>query len=242
MEEVLIAVGIGAAALIAAIVAGIAGFGGAVIMLPILTWAFGIREAVPIVTVSQLIGNLSRTWFNREGISPTLVGWFALGAVPTAAIGGVVFASAPTTALARAIGAYLLLVVVCRHSGWWHKLRIGPRGFLPVGAAAGFISAIVGMVGPFIAPFFLAYGLVKSAYVGTEALATVTMHVTKLGAYGSYDLLEPFILLAGLGIGAVMFAGSYIGRQLLDRVPERWFPYLIEGVLAVAGVLFLVRG
>ncbi len=34
-----------------------------------------------------------------------------------------------------------------------------------------------------MAPFFLAYGLVKGAYIGTKALSTVVMHVTKLGAY-----------------------------------------------------------
>ena len=104
------------------------------------------------------------------------------------------------------------------------------------------ISAIVGVVGPFMAPFFLAYGLVRGAYIGTEALATVVMHVVKLGVYGGYELLSFGILLLGLAIGAVMFLGSYIGKRILNKMPEKFFPYVIEAVLIVAGLRFVIWG
>ena len=91
-------------------------------------------------------------------------------------------------------------------------------------------------------PFFLAYGLVKGALIGTEALATVVMHVTKLVAYGSASVLTAAGLEIGLAIGAIMIAGSFIGKKLLDRLPERFFVLLIEATLLVAGLGFLIRG
>ena len=97
-------------------------------------------------------------------------------------------------------------------------------------------------MGPFAAPFFLAYGLLKSAYIGTEAMATVVMHVTKLTVDGGYALLDLPSVLTGAAIGAVMLLGSYAGKRILSSVPERVFPYLIEAVLLVAGMLFVVRG
>ena len=54
------------AALAASILAAVAGFGGAVIMLPVLVWAVGIQDAIPILTIAQLIGNLSRVVLNRR--------------------------------------------------------------------------------------------------------------------------------------------------------------------------------
>lgn len=48
------------AALVASTLAGITGFGGAAVLLPVLTLALGVREAVPVLTVAQLIGNGSR--------------------------------------------------------------------------------------------------------------------------------------------------------------------------------------
>ena len=105
-------------ALIASTVAGVAGFGGAPIILPVLTWAFGVRDALPILTVSQLLGNLSRVWFNRNDVEGRVVQWFALGAVPAAVVGGVIFATAPAGALSRFLGGFLLVTVLYRHTPW----------------------------------------------------------------------------------------------------------------------------
>ena len=108
-----------------------------------------------------------------------------------------------------------------------------------IGAGGSFLSALVGSVGPLMAPFFLAYGLVKGAYIGTEALSTVVMHLTKLVAYRSSDLLPRTSIVVGF---AIMVLGSWIGKRIVDRLPERIFVLLIEGVMTIAGLLFLVRG
>ncbi len=242
MEDSLVAAAIGGAALAASTLAAVAGIGGAAIMLPVLVWVFGIRDAVPILTFAQLMGNLSRVWFNRTELSLPVVKWFGLGAVPAAVVGGLLFATAPAGALVRVLGMFLLLMAAYRHTPWGKKTRIRLRGFLPLGAISGVISALVGVVGPFMAPFFLAYGLVRGAYIGTGALATVVMHITKLGVYGGYALIDLNISLVGVAIGSVMFAGSYLGKQILNRVPEARFPLIIDAVLLAAGLLFLIRG
>src|ERR1039457_6151026 len=102
-------------ALFAATLAAVSGFGGAAVLLPVLIVVFGVREAVPILTVAQLIGNGSRIWFNRRDLNWRVVAWFALGGVPMALLGGYLFATAPVSALTRLLGAFLLLVVVWRH-------------------------------------------------------------------------------------------------------------------------------
>ena len=202
---------------------------------------FGVREAVPILTVAQLIGNGSRVWFNRRELDLKVVGWFALGGIPMALLGGFLFATAPLHALTRLLGAFLLLIVVWRHA------RPTPRkfplqSFAALGAGSSFLSALLGSVGPIMIPFFLAYGLVKGALIGTEALATVVMHVTKLAVYGGTSLLTRRGLAVGLVLGAIMIVGSYAGKRLLDVLPEKVFLLLVEAALIVAGVNFLVRG
>ena len=229
-------------ALVASILAAVAGFGGAVIMLPVLVWAVGIRDAIPILTIAQLIGNLSRVVFNRRELKWPVVWRFALGAVPAAIIGGVILATAPPTALVRLLGVFLIIMVVYRHTRWGKNAKLTLRGFVPLGAASGILSAVLGTVGPFAAPFFLSYGLVKGAYIGTEAMTAVIMHVTKLGVYGSYALIGVRTLLIGIAIGAVMILGTYLGKWLLNKVPEHIFPYIIEGTMLVAGVIFVIRG
>jgi len=53
-----------------------------------------------------------------------------------------------------------------------------------------------------MAPFFPAYGLVRGAYIGTEALSTVVMDITKLGAFGQTDVLTLSGIVVGLAFGA----------------------------------------
>jgi uncharacterized protein len=125
---------VAAAALIASTLAAVTGFGGAAVLLPVLVMAFGVREAVPIMTVAQLLGNGSRAWFNRDQVDLRVVGWFAVGGVPLALLGGLFFARAPLPALTRLLGLFLLLIVASRRLGGGSVRRLPLRGFAVVGA------------------------------------------------------------------------------------------------------------
>jgi len=233
---------VSAVALIASTLAAVTGFGGAAVLLPVLVIAFGVRAAVPILTVAQLIGNGSRVWFNRRDLDYRVVAWFALGGVPLALLGGLLFARAPLPGLTRLLGLFLLLVVA------WRRLRPNAtrrpplRAFALVGGGASFLSALLGSVGPLMAPFFLAYGLVKGAYIGTEALSTVVMHIMKLVAYRHATVLPEVSIVTGLALGPVMILGSWTGKRIVDRLPKRVFVLLIEATMMAAGLLFLIRG
>jgi uncharacterized membrane protein YfcA len=239
MPEVLRFSILAVAAFVAATLAAITGFGGAAVLLPMLVFVFGVREAIPILTVAQLIGNGSRVWFNRHELDLRVVAWFALGGVPMALIGGFLFAHAPLAALTRALGAFLILIVVLRHLPKLSAFRPPLKSFALIGAASSFLSALLGSVGPLMAPFFLAYGLVKGAYIGTEALSTVVMHVAKLVAYHESAILPLHAVLSGLALGPIMVAGSFAGKRVVDRLPERIFLLIIDLTLLAAGVLFL---
>lgn len=80
---------------IAGTVSGAVGFGGALLLLPVLTLTSGARAAVPILTVAQLLGNLSRAGFGWREIRwrPALA--FSAGAVPAGVIGSRLFVDLP---------------------------------------------------------------------------------------------------------------------------------------------------
>ena len=229
-------------ALVASTLAAVAGFGGAAVLLPILVASFGMREAIPILTVAQLIGNGSRVWFNRRELDWRVVAWFAVGGIPLALIGGMLFARAPIPLLSRLLGLFLILVVVWRHARPKASTKPPLWSFSLIGAGASFLSAMLGSVGPIMAPFFLAFGLVKGAYIGTEALSTVVMHVFKLIAYHQSSILPMHAVLAGLAIGPVMILGSYLGKRIVDRLPEKVFVWIIETTLLIAGIGFFWKG
>ena len=222
-----------------ALLSAVAGFGGGVLLLPVFTALFGLRVAVPMLTLTQLSSNGFRVWFNRHDLRWRLIGWFALGAVPLAVAGGLLLAHAPLGALKRLLGAFLIGVVVWRRRNP-HPRKPADRSFAAVGAASGLGSALMGSVGPLTAPFFLAYGLTRAAYIGTEAAGAVTMHLSKIAAYGAGDLLTGRVLLFGAALTPATVAGAWIGKKVVGRISDRVFVVLVEIGLVVAGVLFLI--
>src|SRR6266508_794417 len=184
----------------------------------------------------------------RVGVRRMVSEWLVIGgaafvASTLAAVAGFGGAAVLLPALVAAFGvrdAILLLMVLWRRVPRARAWRPGLVAFAGIGAAFSFLSALIGSVGPMMAPFFLAYGLVKGAYIGTEALATVVMHVTKLAAYQGTAILTIRAVAIGLALGPIMVVGSAAGKRLLDRLPERVFVVIIEVVLVATGGWFLV--
>ena len=162
-----------AAAFGLAVLSSVAGFGGGVLLLPVFTVLFGLRAAVPMLTLTQFPATVP-----------------SLAQPPRAALAddrlvrhrrhtlfhcrGLLLAHAPLIPLKRVLGAFLIGVVIGR------RLQRQPRpptdpAFIAVGAASGLGSALLGSVGPLTAPFFLAAGLTRATYIGTEAASALTM-------------------------------------------------------------------
>ena len=242
MEEIIKIAAVVAAATVGFTIAGVAGFGGGVVALPVLVWAFGVREAIPILAISQLISTTSRVWLHRDGLNWPVVRFFTLGAVPMSVLGSFIFISIDTAVLVRILGLMMLLFVVYTRLPIGRDFTMSLWGFVPVGAGTGFASAFLGIPGPFAVVFYLAYGLAASPYLGTSSLGMALIQVFKLIIFGTGDLLTMRVLLLGLGLGAIGAVTAYLGRWILRRVPERIFATMITTMLVVSGIILLIRG
>ena len=57
--------------LIAGILSGSVGFGGGMVLLPVITYFYGIEVAVPVATIAQLMSNLSRAAMGWRDLEET---------------------------------------------------------------------------------------------------------------------------------------------------------------------------
>jgi uncharacterized membrane protein YfcA len=99
---------------------------------------------------------------------------------------------------------------------------------------------LFGSVGPLTAPFFLAIGLTRAAYIGTEAASALAMHLTKIATYGASDLLSGRVLLYGVALTPATLLGAWVGKRIVNKISDRVFVVLVEIGLLAAGLLFLV--
>ena len=242
MEDPLVFLAVAGAALLGFTLAGVSGIGGGIITLPALIWAVGARDAIVALAITQLIAALGRAAFNYRDVSWPVVKWYCLGAVPGTIAGSFLFIATPAAALPRALGGAMLLIILFRHSPWGKQTGMRLRWFVPVGAVSGVVSGIAGVGGPLTAPFYLGYGLVTAAFVGTSAVNILVTHVPRLAIYGGDGLLSVRTLAVGVAVGLVAFLGSYLGRLIVNRISSKAFPVIVEITIVAVGVLMIVRG
>jgi uncharacterized membrane protein YfcA len=229
-----------AGALGGAVVGGVAGFGTGITLLPILALVLGARAAIPVLTVTMLIGNLSRVWWSRHDVNVRVAAGFLAGAIPATALGAMLYAGAPSEWLSRFIGVFLLAMLPFRRILQASGFALRLRHFPIVGAGVGTLSGVIVTTGPVATPFFLAYGLRRGAYIGTDGVCTMVMHLTRGVVFARYALLTWEAIALGCVLGATMFAGTWIARRLLDRMSERVFLWIVEGLLLVTGLQSLL--
>ncbi|MBF0593642.1 MAG: sulfite exporter TauE/SafE family protein [Candidatus Omnitrophica bacterium] len=222
---------------LAATISGIAGFGGSLIILPAFSFLIGAKKAIPILTIAWMMGNFSRACFGYREISWKPVIYFCLGAIPAAIIGARVFVELPSGLIMKAIAAFLFIMVVLRRSNI--KYTIPEKIFIPFGALVGFLSSIFGSAGPIGAVAFLSLNLAPGAYVASEAVTAVAMHVTKTIVYGKYALLTASDVLIGMVLGAAMVAGSWTAKRFIKKMTGNVFGYFVDALLIIAAFSLL---
>ncbi len=221
---------------------GVAGFGGGILVLPVLVWVYGPEVAVPVVAIFQLFGTFSRVWLNREFLNWRVVAWFATGSVPFAVMGSFLFINSDTALLTRIMGGAMIALVVLTQLPWSKRVGMKLWGFFPLGATAGFLASVIGVPGPFAPVFYIAYGMSSREYIATFSLGMLLIQPAKLAVYGGGELLTPLVVGLGLGLGVVAIGGAYAGARLLRRVPEKWFAAGINLIVVAFGALFLITG
>ncbi len=232
---------LGLTALIGFMVAGVVGFGGGIIIMPILVWVIGPREAVPVISVVSFIAGLSRTALNWKSIEWKIVLWSCLGAIPLIAVASYLYVITPLYVLTKILGLLLILFVLYRHTHWSNNVKLGVRGFFWVGAGTSFIDGFLGTVGPLRSPFLLTYGLSGGAYIGTAGMIVLLTQVPKIIVFGGSGLLETEYLVIAGSLGLIGFIASYLGRLVIRNLSPKTFGILVEIMLCASGILLLFR-
>ncbi len=229
------------AAFAAAAISGAAGFGGALLLLPLLVATIGVEHAVPLLTIAQLIGNLARVGFGFSRIHWKVVWLFLLGAVPLTILGALSFVQFPKEWVTRTIGFVILILIALNYFGLM-KIKAGPALLVAGGAVVGLLSGLVGSAGPLGAAIFLSLGLPPVVYIASEATTALAIHGVKLVVYQHYIALDREFWLLAVLMGAAMILGTWLGRRVTKHMPKATFQRFVTALLLVVAGYMVVHG
>jgi uncharacterized protein len=225
--------------LLAGTVGGVLGFGSSIMLMPALVLVFGPREAVPIMAISAIMANASRVvaWWREVDWRVTAA--YSVTGIPAAALGAKTLLTLPAGVIELVLGVFFITMIPLRRWMARQQWKLNLWHMALVGAVIGFITGIVVSTGPINAPFFLAYGLVKGAYLGTEALGSLAVYIAKAITFRSFDALPAPIIGKGLVIGSSLVAGAFIAKRLVHQIDNDKFKLMMDGLLLLAGLAML---
>lgn len=225
----------------AALVSGAAGFGGSLLLLPIVTACTGAELAVPILTLAQLMGNIARVLSGWKEIDWRSSACFCLTALPLAALGAFGFSILPKDLVSRCIGGALILLVILKRKNIF-ELKGNRKTLLVGGAVTGGLSGLVGSGGPIGAAVFLSLNLSPVAYIASEASTATAMHLLKTIIYSKMSNVTPQALLVGAIMGIAMVAGTFVANKLIKNISRNKFQKYVAVLLCVVGAYMLIFG
>lgn len=225
-----------AVGLIAGTVSGIVGTGSSIMLVPVLVFAFGPRETVPIMAVAAVMANLSRILAWWREVDWRACAAYAVTGVPAAAAGARTLLALPPRAVDLAIGIFLILMIPTRR---W----LAARHFRPslwhlalAGAGIGYLTGIVVSTGPISVPVFILYGLAKGAFLATESAGSLAIFTSKAVAFQRFGALPLEVLEKGLITGASLMAGAFIAKRFVLRLDPAAFRLVMDGLMLASGL------
>lgn len=214
------------------------GIGGGVAMLGGLAWAAPPSIIIAVHGVVQFGSNIGRTIVQRDAVIWRLVWLFLAGSLAGVTAGAWLVTSLPARWLLGGMGAFILLMT------WLPQPRIpglARQGIVIGGAIASLLSMFVGAVGPFVQALLLPLGLAKRPLIATHSAMQTLQHALKVAAFGFAGVSIADWLPLALAMIASGFAGTVVGTKLLDRMPERHFRAILNGVLTLVALDLLRR-
>lgn len=227
------------AGLIAGGISGIIGTGSSIILLPILVYTFGPKQAVPIMAVAAVMANLARVmaWWK-------LIDWRAFAAysitgIPAAALGARTLLALPSNLINIFLGIFFIAMIPARHWLMARNFRLRLWQLSVCGAFIGYLTGVVLSTGPLSVPAFTSYGLVKGAFIATEAASSLFLYVSKIITFGEFGAMPPDIFIKGLLVGASLMAGTFAGKIVMLKLSDQAHRYLLDILLLFSGLSLL---
>ena len=228
-----------AVGLLAGMVSGIVGTGASIMLLPVLVYQFGPQQAVPIMAIASLMSNIGKVLAWWRQVDWRAFAAYSLPGIPAAALGARTLLALPPRLVDLALGAFFLGMVPARRRLRSRNFRIGLRQLGAAGAVIGFLTGIVISTGPLSVPAFTAYGLVKGAFLSTEAASSLALYISKVATFRQFGALPLSSIVQGLIVGSSVMLGTMAARLVVRRMSIQTFQFLLDGLLLCSGLSLL---
>lgn len=223
---------------------GVTGLGFSTVCLPLLTFAIGLKEALPLLILPSLASNLA-VMLGAGGFRRAIQRFWPMYIAALFGVGAGVALLAQADP--RGPGAVLGVALIA-FAGFslarpdWRLPRAWERPLAaPTGLATGLINGLTGSQVMPVTPYLLSLNLSRNEMVMTVNISFTLSSLVMLAGLTHIGLATPAAMAVAAAGVPVSFAAVWSGGRIRRRLPEAAFRLGVLGMLALAGASLIWR-
>jgi uncharacterized membrane protein YfcA len=224
---------------VAGLVRGFAGFGSAMIIMPVASSVLSPVEAVTFLICTELIGplpNARAAW--RQGARRE-VGLLVLGAMLALPIGVWALSSMNATVFGWVVSFSVITLLFLTMSGWRLEGALTRKVIVGAGGLGGFMTGFAGIPGPPVIMLYMASRLPVAVIRANFLLYLVALDLLLFGLLWALGMMNWTVAVLGLLVGMPNLIANMVGARLFDPAAERLFRNVAYLVIAASAMIGL---
>lgn len=227
--------------LLAEILGTVGGFGSSIFMVSLSQFFFNFKTVLAITGLMHVFSNGSKMWLFRQHINWKISLLLGIPGVILVLVGAWLTTYIRLTWAEAALG----IVLIVTSTALWLKpnWQLAPTKTNAIvgGGLAGFLAGFIGTGGPLRGLLLAGFNFEKSVFIATSATIDMGVDLSRSFIYlgNNYLGTDLYFLIPFLVV--VSFVGSWVGKQLLDKISQALFKKIILGLVFAIGISLLLK-
>jgi uncharacterized membrane protein YfcA len=230
---------VAAVALFASVVGGLAGYGTGALMPLVLVPLIGAEPVVPIIAISAVFANVSRTAAYFRYADPRRALIVIAAAALTTALGAYGYTRLTNAGAAALIGTVLILSVPVRRTLRRRAVRIGDSGLAAGAVGYGVVVGGTSGSGVILLSLLMAAGLEGAAVIATDAVISIATSLIKISVFGLAGVVSAQVIAFAVLIGGIGLPGAFLARAFVERMPVHVHTAILDVAVIAGGTVMI---
>ncbi len=228
-------------ALLAEILGTVSGFGSSILFVPLASLFLDFKVVLGITAVFHVFSNVSKIYLFQTGIDKKIALKLGVPAVISVIIGALLTHYIPQKQAELGMNVVIFGIAIYLLLGGQKKIKQTDTNLYVGGGISGFLAGLIGTGGAIRGLTLSAFQLPKDIFIATSALIDMGVDSSRAIIYVAngyftkeYIVFIPFLI----GISII---GSYLGKQILKKIPEKVFHDLVLGIILLISAIQMVK-
>lgn len=227
-------------ALLAEILGTVGGFGSSVYFVPMASYFMDFQSVLGITALFHLSSNLTKIGFFRKGIDRHLLIYLGIPAVLFVILGAFLSRFANPQLLGISLGVFLTAFSILFLVRKTLTIKASKRNAISGGILSGLMAGLLGTGGAIRGATMAAFRLKKEQFIATSATIDLGIDLSRSFVYINNGYVHKHDLYLIPILVIVSLVGTYAGKKILNRIPQKKFQRNVLFLLLIIGLITFV--